>query len=463
MHLRQQRVDVCFEVVEIIFDTIIILLIYALALGMPEGKQYKFCSLYNFVKKHNQALFVLLEDVCAVGLFRPKYPTTFINPSDKLVKRIAAMVDEGETEEAFEHIQKLFIYGQHEELVGELVTYNNKKVTSDLSKLKRSKTFAQWERRKNVNVFDSGAEFPEEGEATRRPVIDRKPRGVKGGEEVDTDKLKATKELFVDAKYESFEKLQHAVAYKVNSLLEMTKKMDPAAFEKARMVLDPNMVVSWYILVKPSSAAKGYIPARVFSEWFKARHNTIKSVDLLKKLFASNDNDTSTLAATSKHRREMMEVEGLEHLRKAVVASYDDKTKLLEDEIRFRYSNEFEFSSFDFSELCVTNWDAPETSLVLFKETPKNCLFKASIHKLIREFVASNAFHYTMFNACVHEKFSATIRGAGNGKRVVNILGTQARTAVGNISGSDEKAIKLIIMSLSDDQVEMLKKALKEN
>ena len=75
---------------------------------MSKSKGSTFCSLYTFIKEHNKPLFGTLDDMCAVGLFRPRYPVTFLNPNEKLTQKLVDMVESGDSEKAFNILQSLF-------------------------------------------------------------------------------------------------------------------------------------------------------------------------------------------------------------------------------------------------------------------------------------------------------------------------------------------------------------------
>ena len=125
----------------------------------------KYCNLHVFVKKNNKDLFAILDDLCAEGLSTQKYPLTFLNPSSSLVKKLENMIDKGEQEQALQKLKSLFIYGKHEVLGKDLVSYNKKKIlnVNDLNKLNKSAKFNQWEGKDTISVFEyTLSDFPEE-------------------------------------------------------------------------------------------------------------------------------------------------------------------------------------------------------------------------------------------------------------------------------------------------------------
>ena len=428
-----------------------------------KDKKVTHCNLYSFVEEYNKPLFNILEDMCAVGQFRATRPVTFLNPGDKVVEILQDKIDSGEAENAFYELQKLFLYEKNTKLSGKLINYNNKVVTSDLSNLKTNDKFKPWSSR-NIIVFDyNEKDLPKEGEKVPRPSFKKdngkKTNNVDGGSETCSKKMEVTKELFTNL---DDNKLPHKVAYVLNSLLKCLKKNDEAKFNEVINLLDPNMILSWYILVRPSSY-DGHIPDEVFNEWYDLKDSYPKEVTLIKAAFDSNDYDNSLLAKAKEARKEL-ETDGFENFKNSIISSYgNDMNKLLEDELRFRYSNEKKLSSYEIHELNNIDWETPVNSLVLVGEASKNCLYKSSLHKLMKEFTESNAFHYTMYNNKIHEKFSENIKGAGPGsKKMITLLGKTNRAFIKKLEQTDkDKSLTNFVATLDKDQLQTLKKIMK--
>lgn len=430
------------------------------------------CNLYAFVKKENPALFDLLEDMCAVGLFRPKYPTTFINPSKEVVAKLKALIESGNSDAAFEHLQKHFLFGKFSSLKGELITYNSKLMKTDLSKITtKNEKFSQWKSRgDNVAVFtQTNTDLLEEGAQKERPKLDRTKQG-KG--ESGSKREEATRELLKKAA--NGEKMMHVFAKNVNGLLEVLKThcedhKEDADFKRVTSKLDPNPVLCWYILVKPSSInyEDTYIEDSVFNTWFESRKTNINNdkTSLLREVFKSNEFD-SKLAAEAGQKRKTIGTDGFAQTRQNVIESYDNNMAcLLEDELRFRLSDkgedELQPNSSEISELNHINWDEPEQSLVLFKSS--NSLLNSCLHNIMTEFIKSNSFHYIMYNDNVHKKLESNIVGAGNGaKKIVNILGKEGRKLIKSMEDADEEEeLSRFVSSLNKKQLSSLKKILK--
>jgi hypothetical protein len=432
----------------------------------------KFCNLHTFVKKENPSLYELLEDMCAVGLFRPKHPTTFINPSKEVVAKLKALIEKGESDVAFEHLQKHFLFGKHPVLKGELITYNSKAMKTDLSKTTtKNDKFSQWSSRgDNVVVFtQTNTDFLEEGAVKERPKLDRPKKG-KG--ESNSQRMEATKELLQKAA--NGDNIMHVFAKNVNGLLEVLKKHceDNNEDEKIKLVmskLDPNPVLCWYILVKPSAVncENLYIDDHVFNAWFESRKNNMNNdkTSLLRSLITSNGRDKSLLAK-AQNARGKVNTAGFAQTRQSIISSYDnDMCGLLEDELRFRLSDkggdELVWNSPEIVELNNLNWNDPEQSLVLLKSS--NSLLNSCLHKIMQEFVNSNSFHYTMYDDSLYEKLEKNIVGAGNGaKKIVKILGKEGRKLIKSMEDADEEdELSKFVSSLNKRQLGSLKKILK--
>ncbi len=426
--------------------------------------EYKFCNLYSFVKKHNVSLYNILEDMCAIGLFRPKYPVTFINPNESAVKKLSSLIDSGKSDVAFEELQKFFIYGKHKDLKkGDFITYNSKALKSKIGDMvKANTTFKGWDNRDNVMVFDQvSGDLLEEGERKDRPKLEKKPSKAGKAEGGSEDmRMEATNKLLL---LSTKTKIEHVFARHVNGLLVHLKDKDEDKFNEVRHYVDPNPVLCWFILVKPSSETGtccNYISDDIFSSWFQSMDSNPnnKNATLLRDgLFEANDFDMTKVKKASELRKNI-QTDGCENTAKSIISSYSDRVKLLEDELRFRFSDT-DFSSDDssISELKNLNWDEPDSATILFKNF-SGSLCTSAIHGLMIKFKESNVFHYSMLNAEVHKKLRENIQGAGS-KKIITILGNKGRKLIKNMDDSDdEKEISRFLSSLNKKQVAGLKK-----
>jgi hypothetical protein len=404
----------------------------------------KYCNLYVFVKKENPDLFDILEDMCAVGLFRPKYPVTFVNPSKAVVAKLKKLVDDGEPDLAFEKLQSHFLYGKHATLKGKFVTYNRKEMKSDLTKITKASDFKQWKHDNSMVFNQTNDALLEEGAETDRPKLEKQVKG-KG----EHDKLSVTREI---------PRTMADYARNLNGLLEVLKQSSESKFATVCSKLDPNPVIAWHILVKPSASSSEYISDEVFDQWASTRESNVnnRSTTLLREAFASDDYDKSEMAKAHDARKGIND-SGFKQTLDSIVSSYGSHTELLEDELRFRMSD-MSIDELDFAELELCSWD--ESCLVLFKLS--NSLLNPCLHKIMQDFVASNAFHYTMYNDSIHKKLEDNIVGAGPGaKKIVKILGSKGRKFIKSLDTDAEDEIAKFVSSLNKKQLGSLKKLLK--
>jgi len=412
----------------------------------------KFCNLFSFVKDNNAALVSVIEDLCADGLFKGRGEKTFLNPTSKMVGELQGMVDKGEADEALTKLKSLFLEGYHDSVVtsNSYVSFNGKTLKG--LKVSPSKKFNKWN--SDIMVFDTDS-FPEEGEATESKKT--KKKAVKGSKE-SARRVEVTNELINNYMLEKDHKL---FAYAVNSLLSFVKSKDTKVYESVHKLLDPNMVVSWYLLVQPSARMSGkHIPDSVFNKWAnKAYKSPVKSVELIRELMSSNNYDNKELKHIIEKRKEIKAI-GLKDTINDVVKAYkDDHHKLLEDELRFRFSDLVDFDGEDIMTLNLVDWDSPKKSLVLFNNVPKSNLLQSEIYKLITQFIKSNAFLYTPYNDDIMKKIKNTISGAGSASNnSLYICGGSNRDGVQKMScGGLDFSLESFVCGLSTEQIEELK------
>lgn len=384
-----------------------------------------YCSLYTFIKRTNPDLYEILDDMCAVGLFRTRNDITFLNPSDKLTNQLIEMVEKDQSEEAFKHLKSLFIYGKHNSLSKDVVSYNNKKYGEDLSGLKQLSAFKQWKDSQNVSVFDYKSDkFPKEGENAERPPMNRsKGKGKKGRGIDDNAKVLYTAELMETKDYKK-------VIYVLNSLL---KSLDDETLGKVKSKIDPNMILTWYIIVQPGKSKPDYIPHEIFNTWKESIESDSlpKNTDVLNKILENIKPSKLELMAIKRNRATASEnSDSLEYCKNTIKSIYQNNmTKLLEDELRFRYSDECDIYMFNdyVSTLNTIKWDEPSDSLVLLKDL--NSMNNPAVLHCLKQFIKSSAFDYTLLSDGMCEKLSNSISGAGSGKgkKMIKILGNKHR------------------------------------
>jgi hypothetical protein len=397
----------------------------------------KYCNLHVFVKKNNKDLFAILDDLCAEGLFTQKYPLTFLNPSSSLVKKLENMVDKGEQEQALQKLKSLFIYGKHEVLGKDLVSYNKKKIlnVNDLNKLKKSAKFNQWEGKDTISVFEyTLSDFPEEDTEIQKPPISKK------GKNETNIRTALTHELTKN--YISSENIK-PVIYKLNSLLKFIKEKNKDLFENVKLLLDPSPIVSWYIITQPTKTSKKHVPDSLFNEWVSTTgENIIADASVLRELLTANDYDNKKLKEVAMKRKSIKEV-GLEDTLLEIQEAYNkDFLKMLEDELRFRFSDEEELDEEHIRELNLVDWDNPKDSLILLNRLPKSNILRSEIMNIIKEFLKTNAFLYTPYNQSVIDKIKSTISGAGqNGGKLLTFVGSNNKDFIVGLDGMNIKAL----------------------
>lgn len=399
---------------------------------MSENKK-TYCSLYTFVKRTNDDLYSILDDTCTVGLFRSRNDITFLNPNKKLTKKIVEMVEKGHNEEAAEKVKSLFIYGKHTSLNKDVVNYNNKKYKNDLSGLKQLSEFKQFKDNQNASVFDyTSDDSPTEGEEVSRPSMNKSRGKGKKGREDNNMKMLYTHELMNTKNYST-------VIYALNSLLGYVKDNDNNAFNTVKTLIDPNMILSWYILVQPSKDDEPYISNEMFNEW--AQNNSIngelqKNKDILQELLDEITPSQEELRKYKNNRNMAKENEdSLDECKNTILKIYkNNMTKLLEDELRFRYSDEECDEMFDnyVCTLTMIDWNNPADSLVLLKNI--NNMHNSAVLVCLQKFINSSAFNYTLINNSMCERVTNSISGAGSGKgkKMIKFLGHNHRNTLKN-------------------------------
>lgn len=416
----------------------------------------KFCNLFSFVRDHNAGLIPVIEDLCADGLFKGRGNKTFLNPSTKMVNELQSMVDKGESDDALIKLKSLFLEDFHDSIVtsNSYVSFNGKSVKG--LKVSPSKKFNKWN--SDIMVFDTDS-FPVEGEAaeSRKKDKDKKKPSIVGTKE-SAVRVEVTNELI--NKY-MMEKDHKVFAYAVNSLLSFVKSKDNKLYESVHKLLDPNMIVSWYILVQPSARMSSkHIPDSLFKKWaHKSYKSPIKSVELIRELMSSNNYDNKELKNIIEKRKEIKAI-GLKDTISDVVKAYkSDYHKLLEDELRFRFSDSTEIDSEDIMTLNLVDWDNAKKSLVLFNNIPKSNLLQSEVYKLISQFIKSNAFLYTPYNDDIMKKIKNTISGAGSSSNnSLYICGGSHRDEVQKLAcGSLEFSFEEFVGGLNSEQLEELK------
>ena len=422
----------------------------------------KYCNFYSYLKKYNKQFAELaVDDLCLEGLFKSKSiknGRTFLNPSSKMVDALQDLVNAGEWDKATAKAKSLFIEGEYNEktIKTKVVSFNNKEV--DGTKLDVSAPKAKFTPVDNIkySVLDI-QEFPKEGaEVTKEKK--EKSESKKGSKENST-RVQVTNALINE--YVAH-KNKNAFAYHVNSLLSYLKSKDTSVYEKIHKLLDPNMVLSWYILVQPTMKANSkHISDALFNKWAQTNFkNPIKSVELLKDIISSNKYDTKELKQILEKKKTIND-NGLQEVIKDIMTIYNNPLKLLEDELRFRFSDEVELTHDDIMTLNLIDWDQPKKSMILFVDKlPKSNLLRSELYKLLSKFIKSNAFLYTLYNDDIIKKVRSNISGAGSAsKNALYIFGGSNRDEIQQMpeDSSLDFSLEEFVNSLTDAQKAELK------
>lgn len=413
----------------------------------------KFCNLLSFIKDHNKELVQVAEDLCASNLFSGMGAKTFLNPTTKMVKDLQDMIDRGDSDKALEHLKSLFLEGDNDvNSTGTYTTFNRKEVTN-LNTENNSK-FNAW--KSNIKVYNI-KEFPTEGKESTKTSKKAKGESIAGGKE-SIVRVDVSNDLINQYMLTKDHKVY---AYAVNSLLSFLKNKDSEVYNEVHKVLDPNMILSWYILVQPTARMSNkHISDSLFQKWSKTLYKSpVKSVDLIRELMSSNNYDNKDLKNIIEERKKIKAV-GLKDTISDVCKAYGENyCKLLEDELRFRFSDLKEFDYEDIMTLNLIDWDSPKKNLLLFGNIPKSNLLQSEIYKLITQFIKSNAFLYTPYNDDIMKKINNTISGAGGyANNSLYICGGSNRSDIQQMSsGGLDFSLEAFVGGLNSSQITELK------
>lgn len=425
----------------------------------------KYCNLYSFVKNNNPDLISIIDDLCAEGLFKGKGEKgegkTFLNPSKAHIDILNKHINKGDSDEALAKLKSLFLEGVHTSIGNKMYkSFNKKEVDGSKLKTSNSDKFIKWNKDAKFNVLDlKSAEFPQEG----KEVDNKSTEGKSGSSEFYGGKeaairVEVTNELINKYKGNNENKV---FAYAVNSLLSFVKSKDNKLYEKVHKLLDPNLIVSWYIMVQPSAKTSNkHIPDSLFSKWANKMYKApVKSVALIQELISSNNYDNKELKQIIEKRKGLSGV-GLKETIHEVIKAYDNNySKLLEDELRFRFSDLEELDAEDIMTLNLVDWDSPRKSLLLFDNIPKSNLLQSEVFKVINKFIKSNAFLYTPYNDDIINKIKNSISGAGaTSSNSLYICGGNNRDEVKKMScGALEFSLQEFVGGLNAEQIDELK------
>lgn len=426
-------------------------------------KTYTFCNLFSFVKiRGDTKLLDVIEAICMENTFKSKrLAATFLYPSDKLIDILYKLVfDDYNFAEARDKLKSLFLEKKHETLTnGKYITFNKKEV----SKLENAVKKSEWKHVDDkIGVLEYvGDKFPEEGET----VI------VKGSNENQASNLRIeiTNNIINKAKKDYNCTYFETFGYALNSLLQFIYDKDKKLYKMLENKFDPNLVVTWYIYVQPTISNPTYISNELFQQWgyhYKNSPNN-KSFDFLKELLNNYVVDDNKLKKQKEKRNEIktkkLNLDDLinEIINKVYNSNY---LHLLEDELRFRYSDMNCFTKEDIMTFNLIDWDNPKNSLTLFKK-PDSDLQKIELYNIIVYFITSNYFLYTLYDKKLTQRILQFVnenKSGGNSSNGISFFmgGCDQMNKIMDYVNSDKFNMTEWVNGLSDSRKDELKKIL---
>ena len=434
---------------------------------------HKHCDLLSYLEssdnKDYKDLYELIEDQCWRSIFTTKRDYTFLMPGKKTIDKLAAEAKNDE-DKAYEKLRSLFINSKHKDLskATELVNFNNKKIKGEYNKIFKNLKDISIDSLKHITIFNYGDEQIPEQEDKRVKRVAKPKTG--SSESDDCGKKEYTQKIM---------KLgTKQILYKLSSLLEYCEaNLSTAEFDSLKNRLDPNWILSWFILVQPGKTESYYISDDVFRAWSNQDktnedHGGMPNSNKILEIFETHNTDTDELKGASNSRKSANNMEETKELEDHIKNVYkDNMIHLLEDELRFRFSESSAQDTLDnVNNLMDIDWNHPEKNLVLLCQRMP-LVSDIDIGECIKQFIGSSAFKYTLFGDNTIDKLNTAIdniknnkNGAGYGtssRKVINILGNGNRSALKKMGTVDSKhLLKSFVQSLSTSQKKILKELL---
>lgn len=425
----------------------------------------KHCDLLSYLASDENTkykdLYALIEDNCWRSVFTTKREYTFLMPGKALLKKLKDTAEKDERK-GYEDLRRLFINDKHKNLskVDELVTFNNKMIKKesikDLDDLKDISISSL----KHIAILEYNADhFPEQEEKSVR----RKKTVKAGGKDDNLNSYKYTEKLF------SGSKISDRVLCKLSSLLKHCKLNDNEKYKEMMKRIDPNWVLTWFILVQPGCNKPTYISSEMFNSWEEG--NDAENLDVCEDksgildAFKDVADSQKLLSESNKNRKCADDCVDFEQLVNCVTGSYKDDLHMLEDELRFIYSDKtIEETIESVRDLKCIDWDRPEKNLVIITSKPCGNADKDALYECLKKFVGTNSFLYTLIDNDTNDKIKDAISkisgGAhgGSSRKILNVLGNSHRNALNKMSTGDSKQIlKAFVKTLSSSQKKILK------
>lgn len=424
----------------------------------------KHCDLLSYLasaeNKSYKDLYNLIEDNCWRSVFTTKREYTFLMPGKTLLKKLKDTAEKDERK-GYEDLRRLFINDKHKDLTktDELITFNNKMVKKDFIKHFEDLKDISISSLKHIIILEYNADhFPEQEDKSVR----RKKTVKAGGKDDNSASLEYTQELFSGAN------IADRVLCKVSLLLKFCKERDFDKYNEMIKRIDPNWVLTWFILVQPGCENPKYISKELFSEWKSESNASVlepfddKSgiLDAFKDVKESQ----KLLSESNKCRKLTDDCVDFDDLLNCVTKSYKEDLHMLEDELRFIYSDmPIDEIIENKGDLQNINWNTPKDDLIILcpkvhKNTDKDALFKC-----LQKFVSTNSYLYTLIDDETNEKIKSALTkisggGYGSSRKILNVLGNSHRNALSKMSTSEcKQMLKAFVKSLSSSQKKILK------
>lgn len=421
-----------------------------------------FCNLYSLIKQtNNTKLLDLIDNLCLENSFKSRKDVTFLYPSDTLVESLLQTFD-NDPNKCRVDLKNLLIRGKYDVLNGgeELTTFNGTYI-NDLQPLKLL-NYSHFD--DNIKVFGKIESIPKTKEKDGKGIIKKKRgRGIDTSE--NNPKIKFTNDLNTQAMQAS-SKFKFIFGYKLNSLLSYLKSKHNDIFNIVKEKIDPNLWLSWYIIVQPNNTKPTYIPNEVFSNWVSNKTDS-DSLDVIQQIFNTNDNTTQNKISVQSGLRKSVTKENDDlnctNFMKRVLDSYPNKLNALEDELRFKFKDMNSLTNEDTLELYLIDWELPEKSLTMLNfDNLNNELYNIEKCRIINDFIHSNYFHYFIYDTEIIKKINNAISGGSENFSFI-MGGYEDIKAIADHDNEEPlKKLKSQIRNLNPSDLEELNKFINE-
>lgn len=448
----------------------------------------RYCNVSKYIKSVSKPLYELIDNLCADYIYQQsgRRETTFLIPNSDLIKKMKSAKEE----DAIVMLKSLVFKGKYDP-VDSRDTYNllGKKVEnlSELNKNIKQVNVLWGDNANSKMVYTySGKDVPASSDSKsggRARMMqgygaDYDYMKIEGGnDQTMTKRLELSKKLCSDFKSNNDMNLFRK---KVASLANFTKQNDQACYDAICDVIDNNPMVTWFLLMEIGKTTNLIVSNKVFKDWyssgdglpvnnpteiynncFNSKNETLGDINSIRKNLLQTKCSRVELPYEVVKQYKNMDMSSLSvHMQK--VYGQDSLLKLLQDEIRYLFSDE-EFYCFNDSmdTLCSMLFkDETKESDLRFcqKDLYDNMVepkdFFASA--LVR-FVNSQAFLYVPLNADKHSKIQAVSGGGAQGGRITYRGGNLRVTGGGESNDITYAAALAMVKSFPESYLEKLK------